>query len=171
MAKVSFNRFAKLYNNPKDVVQNVNTEICSILKDSGDYFTGYYCVIDHKTRTLSYVNAGHRKVYLLRNGSDDVLEMDYNSYYVGVMPDHEFTSDDVVLKNKDKIVLYTDGIVEARNNSDEMFGDARLSGILKNNRNKSCIEIVECVNKELNEFIDGRQNDDDFAVVVAEVIF
>jgi len=91
------------------------------------YATLFYGVFDGATRTLRYVNAGHTPpIVLRRNGSTDTLET--SGAPVGIFPDSRYEEGVVQLDAGDVVITYTDGVIEAANQSGEEWG---VQGLLK----------------------------------------
>jgi phosphoserine phosphatase RsbU/P len=89
------------------------------------YATVFYGVFDGATRTLRYVNAGHTPpIVLRRNGSIDTLET--GGAPVGMFPDSSYEEGAVQLDPGDVVITYTDGVIEAANQSGEEWGVHRL---------------------------------------------
>lgn len=89
-------------------------------------FITLFCVrYDPPSRRLSYVNAGHHPA-MLRRADGRVEQLDGDGFPLGLVPDPAFEEPSVVLEEGDAVLLFTDGIVEERAPSGEMFGTARL---------------------------------------------
>ncbi|HEX4482134.1 MAG TPA: PP2C family protein-serine/threonine phosphatase [Rudaea sp.] len=82
------------------------------------------------TRTLSYLSAGHPPL-MLRRGNQVQLLGEADQIPIGVLRDYQFRNNEIVLQTGDTLVLYTDGIVEARDADANMFGAERLSGLIE----------------------------------------
>src|ERR1700720_3742556 len=91
------------------------------------YATVFYGVFDRATRTLRYVNAGHTPpVVLRRGGSIDTLET--GGAPVGMFPDSSYEEGVAQLDLGDVVITYTDGVIEAANQSGDEWG---VHGLLK----------------------------------------
>jgi len=107
-------------NDPAALLKIVNLQAyASSLADR--YATVFYGVFDGATCTLRYVNAGHTPpIVLRRNGSIDTLEM--GGAPIGMFPDSSYEGGVVQLDPGDLVLTYTDGVIEAENQSGEEWG-------------------------------------------------
>ena len=93
-------------------------------------FITLFCVhYDPGTRRLTYVNAGHHPA-MLRRADGRVEQLDGDGYPLGLIPDPTFDEPSVLLEDGDAVLLFTDGIVEERAPSGELFGTARLVDVV-----------------------------------------
>ena len=169
MAKISFNANTKKAINPSDVIFNVNNELFDSINGNGDYFTAFYGVIDMEKGMLYYSNAGHNTIFLAHaDGSLDRLEN--NGPVVGVVKDLQFPSVGHLLKNGDRLVLYTDGVIEARDKSARLYGEERLMDIIKQNMNTDVKNFTEHVFADLQFFCGNSPRSDDIALFAIDII-
>lgn len=148
------------------LVGRVNTLVHSYTADSV-FVTFFYAVLDTRTQQLTYVNAGHNPPCVLR--SDGRREyLDKGGLVVGIMPGIEYEQATVTLGTGDDLVLYTDGITEAMNVEEEMFGEERLEELLVAHRHKSARDIEEHVYTEIRDFAAGAAQADDLTMVIVK---
>ena len=108
---------------PVQVVTLLNTEFAR-RNASGRYATMFFAEFDASTRRLSYVNAGHNPPLLFAGGT--VSELTVGGPPVGLFEDSVYDAATVVVPERGTVLIYTDGVVEARNPLDEEFGLAQL---------------------------------------------
>lgn len=169
MAKVSFKVNSERFKTPHEVVSQVNNEIASVLQGSGDYFTVFYGVINIATMKMSFVNGGHPKGYILR-GKNELVALEQNGIFVGVMADIPFESTTIDLSKGDRILLYTDGLIEARNTADEVYHVLRFEEAIQKYRPAERTNFIERLIQEIETFATGRKFDDDLTVLFTEVL-
>ncbi len=127
------------------------------------FVTIFYGVLDTRNGSLEYCNGGHNLPYLLsHDGQVEELE-NVGGLFVGFRKDEEYECKTVVLEPGDAIFLNTDGVTEAFDSNDEMFGDARLGACLRRVGNLSLEEIVAAVNTEVQLFSKDVPQADDIA--------
>ena len=114
---------------PVQVVALVNHEL-SRHYGSGRYATMFFAEYDTGDRTLRYVNAGHNAPLLVFPGNESVVELTAGGPPVGLFEDAAYDVGTVTLPETATVLIYTDGVIEARNASDEEFGLARLINVL-----------------------------------------
>ncbi len=126
------------------------------------YATVFYGVFDRATRTLRYVNAGHSPpVVLRRNGSIDTLEM--GGAPIGMFPDSSYEEGVVQLDPGDLVLTYTDGVIEAENQSGEEWG---VQGLLNataawaRRGNENAEHLVRSIFNSMDDFSRECQMDD-----------
>lgn len=108
---------------PVQVVTLLNVEFAR-RNASGRYATIFFAEFDASARALSYVNGGHNPPLLFTDAG--VSELTVGGPPVGLFEDSSYDADTVVLPHNGTVLIYTDGVVEARNPQDEEFGLARL---------------------------------------------
>ncbi len=149
------------------LMEKVNSLVHRSTEDSG-FITFFYCVLDTRTGNLRYVNAGHNPPCILR-GSGGKEYLDVGGVVIGVMPGMTYEEGETVLAPGDGLVLYTDGITEATNPYDEMYGEDRLELVLDAHRGATAREIEERVYTNVKDFTAGAAQADDLTMVVVKV--
>ena len=86
------------------------------------------------------------------------------------MPEARYEAGEILLHKNAPVVLYTDGITEAENHSEEQFGTERLTEIIEQNRHLSAKELGERILSGLKSFCDGRELGDDVSLVILKVV-
>ena len=143
-------------------------EIKNLLKNKiGDNFiSAFMCCIDINSGIMTSACAGHPPMILLRkDGSLEIIKP--SGIILLDLMDSEYEEVQTILFNGDKIVLYTDGVFEARDSSGKMIGEDRLINILSKNHKLSAEGLCQ---KVYNEIFapEGNIIDDDFALLIAE---
>jgi serine phosphatase RsbU (regulator of sigma subunit) len=168
MAKISFNANSKKFFKASEVIAAVNNELCEAIQDTGDYFTAFYCIIDTDTHTIDYVNAAHNDLYILR--SDSTLDtMAQTGPVVGVMKNLEYASETIGFSNGDRIIMYTDGVIEARNEHRELYDSHRLKEMIIANKNQNLRDFVSIIYNDIIKFKNNTPNDDDIAMLTIDM--
>jgi serine phosphatase RsbU (regulator of sigma subunit) len=135
------------------------------ITDPARFVTMFYGILDSRTGHLSYVNAGHNSPVLLRHdGKVELLE--YGDIILAVMPDYAYTARTIDLSTLRKIVIYSDGVVEASNGDDEMYGEDRLLQYVSANGTVSSRDLAQGLVSDVSAFSSGVGQSDDITVVV-----
>lgn len=152
---------------PGALIERVNRIVHGYTRESV-FITFFYGVLDSRTGECVYVNAGHNPPCVMR--SDGTREhLTEGGLVVGAMPGSNYEEGHCVLAPGDEVVLYTDGITEATNPDDEMFGEERLMELLDLNRSLSAREIEERVYSSLRDFTAGAPQSDDVTMVIIKL--
>ena len=151
-----------------DLTCRVNDLMCENTGGS-KFVTFFWGVLDHKQRTLTYVNAGHNYPYLIHaDGTTDRL--DRGGMILGILktttPYEEAT---VSLKPGDILVLFTDGVSEAMNKNSVEYGEARLETVVREHRSSSAQEIIDAIHQDILRHAQGASQSDDITMMVARV--
>jgi sigma-B regulation protein RsbU (phosphoserine phosphatase) len=137
--------------------------------ESDTFVTAFYGIYNPADRTLSYACAGHNPPRLKRceDGSLALLDA-VRGVPLGINPAEQYASTVHPLVRGDQLVLYTDGITEARNPKGDMFGLERLDVLLEN-CSVTASDLLRSVLAAVEEFTDGRPADDDRTLLVAKI--
>ena len=115
---------------------------------------------DPETDTLRYTNAGHLPPLLWRNQTQSVEWLESTGPAIGLMDKAIYSSDQVKMDSGDVMLLFTDGLTEARNNAGEEFEAHRLVSFIAEHHDKPAGEIITALNTSLQEFVKGNLLDD-----------
>lgn len=136
---------------------------------SSMFITVFYGVLDPKSMTFTYVNAGHNPPLFLRDGEAGIWMTGQKGIALGVVPDVRIEPSLERLRSGDLLVLYTDGVTEAFNERDEEFGEERLLECVSRNRSRSVQEITGTIIEEIRTFSGTAPQSDDITLVVIRV--
>jgi len=169
MARVTSEiRFAApVESHPRRIIQRVNRALSEVAED-GMFVTMVFLSLDLTQQILRFSNAGHTTPLLLRGGRVTPLEYaEARCLPVGVEARVEVAEAQVKLLPGDVLVLYTDGIIEARSMAGEFYGVERLHAVLERTGG-SARQVLEAVLGDLDTFVeDAPQADDQTVVCVA----
>ena len=163
--QASVRAFATSDCTPAQLAANVNA---SLLRNGGlrRFVTFFYGVYDSATRELTFANAGHNPPIVV--GADGrVRRLAAGGMVLGVFEATTVEQQHVHLTPGDRLVLFTDGIVEAEGPGNEEFGDGRLSGIVVRRRAATAAALVDRIFAEVTDFAGGPLQDDATVVVLA----
>jgi phosphoserine phosphatase RsbU/P len=126
MLKMAFATHVADAADPAQLLSKLNAAMCG--KFSAHFVTAVYAVIDTARGTLTYSGAAHPPILLGRNGSTQ--ELAENGLMLGAFSFAQYANASVPLAKGDRLLLYTDGLVEAANSGKEEFGAERLKATL-----------------------------------------
>ncbi|MCB1137338.1 MAG: serine/threonine-protein phosphatase [Leptospiraceae bacterium] len=166
MAKAVFTVAVSGEASPGEMLRGANRSMYNFIGDLTHYLSAFLCVIDLKREELSYCVAGHPLALLYHSDERRLEELDTeDTFLLGVMPDFEFRTESRPLRKGDRILMFTDGVVEAMNPQGEQFGSERLARFLQENSHRSPSEFVRSIMDHVEEFCNEQAREDDVAVI------
>ena len=149
-----------------DVVMQGINELIFHNTASDQFITFFVAVFDPRQSTLTYVNAGHNGPLLVR--SDGIVEvLDVGGLILGCRRESSYQKAVVSIHRDDLLVMYTDGLSEAANVRDELFGDAHIQTHVQVHRRDSVNAILNSLEQEVVRHRGDHPLDDDLTVMIA----
>ena len=133
---------------------------------SGMFVTLFYAILDQKSRTLRYVNAGHNPPVVLNGDTGDLTLLKARGIAMGVVERFEMEERVIELDGGDVVVFYTDGVTEAVDDGFDQFGVDRLVEIVRKNSHLSAAALVDMITAEVIAFSKGAPQFDDITLMV-----
>jgi sigma-B regulation protein RsbU (phosphoserine phosphatase) len=149
-----------------DFVTRVNDLIYANTSPS-EFITFFMGIWDPKKKALFYVNAGHNPPVMVDN-NNNVTELHATGLILGVLPDQKYEEKYVIIEKDSVLFIYTDGLEEALNQKNELFGQERIIECIKENKDKSALSISGCITYEVLRFCAGRALHDDVTMIIAK---
>lgn len=157
--------FSSANPTPRRVCEKVN-QLVSANFSPNRFVTFFYAVIDTGARKLVYANAGHCAPALVRQDGS-VVHLTEGGAVLGVFRDLPYEQREVELREGDRLVLFTDGVTEARDAGGDEFGEDRLVELLATNAGMDAREMLAVALRLVAEFAGDRLDDDATLIVVA----
>jgi sigma-B regulation protein RsbU (phosphoserine phosphatase) len=154
-------------SSPSEGIAHTNRLLC-VDASAGMFVTLFYALLNPATGEMTYVNAGHRSPLLCRADSNKLVELAPTGMALGVVSDASFMQETMVLAHKDLLVFYTDGVPEATDTRERMFGMERFERIVLDHRHAPATQIATAVVQAVDRFSDSEEPFDDIAVVVVK---
>jgi serine phosphatase RsbU (regulator of sigma subunit) len=129
------------------------------------YATLFLAVYHDATRQLTYVNCGQNPPFVFR-AAGSVEKLLPTATVIGLFPDWKCTTQTIALQPKDVLVIYTDGVTEANDEQGNEFAEERLSETVRENIQRSPLQILTSIQEAVQKFSAGEQFDD-LTLVVA----
>jgi serine phosphatase RsbU (regulator of sigma subunit) len=152
-----------LGTDPARVINHVNRFLCGHA-EVGRYATMFFGILDDDG-SLEFINAGHPSPFLIRNGVAEEAFTE-GSFPVGLVPEAEYTAVCLKLQPGDTLVLFSDGVTEAMDPNDELYGVPRLKQVLTGLAECPLEEIQKCVLESVENFARGAHQADDLTLLV-----
>jgi sigma-B regulation protein RsbU (phosphoserine phosphatase) len=147
---------------PDRLLAGVNESLCG--NTQRQFVTAAYVYLDAEQSELRYAAAGHPPMLLLRDGQ--VYPIEENGLVLGLFPSAAYTATQKVLRKGDRLLLYTDGIIEAANGAEQEFGQERLSRLLTASTGDSVEETADLILSTVQGWASAQT--DDLTVVVCD---
>jgi sigma-B regulation protein RsbU (phosphoserine phosphatase) len=158
-------------SSPGEVLSNTNQVIMRD-RQSRLFLSAFYTELDLDSGTMTYANAGHDAPLLVRwaggaNGIG-VSELEARGVVLGAFADMGLEEKSAALAPGDLVVLYTDGVTEARNSARELFGEERLRAVVAQSAAGGAQSVIASVTAAVAEFTAGEEQADDLTMVVVQ---
>ena len=148
-----------------ELVTRLNRYASAYSMDGRRFTTAVLCDYDPATRRLTYVNAGHNAPILRRaNGAFETLEV--GGLPLGIKLGAEYQTATVELRAGDALIFFTDGVVEAFNESGEEFGNSRWQGAIRSLPDWNAQDTLQFLMKRVDEFVGATRQSDDITCLV-----
>lgn len=167
MLKVFFSLYGKDVLSPQLLFDLLNQEFFSYL-NSGEYFTSFYGIYFVDEKKFVYTNANHPAPLLLRTKNGEIIPLNSEGFFVGVFKDSVFEEKEVFLEKGDRILFYTDGVIEAKNEHRQEFGEAQLRKVYRECKDMEIDRTIQHIRDKVMDF--SHDNiEDDIAMVIIEI--
>jgi hypothetical protein len=137
-------------SDPARVLTGLNRCVCGKFKHH--FVTAAYVFVDMEKNSISYAGAGHPPLLLWRTATGTASETLENGLLLGLLPQATYSLVEIPLEAGDKVVLYTDGILETRSPSEQEFGVDLLRGFLESNHNLHADAFADLLLDELSNW-------------------
>ena len=158
---------------PQQIATKLNQTL-SAENENGMFCTIFIGEVDLRTGQLNYCNAGHNQPLVIDRPASpqdpcrpSYLEMESNAP-IGLWPDLEYIGETMSIKDR-TLFLYTDGLTEAENLSQEQFGEARLISIFQDRPFDKTRQTIETVKQHVADFIGTAEPSDDLTMLCLEI--
>jgi sigma-B regulation protein RsbU (phosphoserine phosphatase) len=154
----------------QDAMTNINDVLCEST-ESDKFVTMFCAILDAKTGALTYTNAGHNHPFIYRVGRKKPKALDVGGMVLGMIKDTTYSEGSVKLKKGDILVLYSDGVTEARNLNGDMFDVERLHGVVRkymaaNSDSFNAKQLLDQIYNAVRKFSASASLADDLTIVV-----
>jgi sigma-B regulation protein RsbU (phosphoserine phosphatase) len=162
MVKIAINSQRQHAPSPERLLAGVNEALCG--STQGQFVTAAYVYLDAERGELCYAAAGHPPMLLLRQGQ--VCSIEENGLMMGVFSSAAYNSTKRALAQGDRLLLYTDGVIEAANGSEEEFGHERLGKLLASSAGMTVEELADRILSTVHDWAPAQM--DDLTIVVCD---
>jgi len=153
-----------------DIMIRANKRIKKDIK-SGMFVALLYAVLDGRNQILSFCSAGQTQpiYFSSRTGEARLQDTLGDKFPLGILDEADYQETQVRLEPGDRLVFYTDGIVEAMNANKEIFGFDRLLQVVREARSMNADSLLKEITNQVNKFCAGAPQSDDLTVIVVSL--
>jgi len=154
---------------PASVLQEVNRQL-SLNSRSGVFVTVFYGILDVVLGHFTYASGGHDYPIWTCAADDTCTFLQSKGKIIGAFSEIELEQNDIALGDGDALVLYTDGITEARSTQNDLYGESRLMSVVQGNASESAEQLLNTVVNSVNEFVGETPQSDDYTILIVRKV-
>ena len=165
IAKTLLKDAAYLFKTPAEIFEHVNNTLCEG-NESGLFVTCWMGILEISTGKLTFANAGHTPPVLRQGGKVSYLKMKPN-LMLAALSGIPYKNNEITLNPGDKLFIYTDGVTEATDKNNNLYGEERLLSALQKDEAKMLNpeELLKFVKNDVEKFVDGADQFDDITML------
>jgi len=170
MVKVAVSNGLKDSREPSSIIAGLNATLCDAAHEQ--YVTAVYMYLDAANRVGRYASAAHPPGLVWRRGSQTLEKLDGAGLLLGVRPNETYTTREVSFEVGDRLLLYSDGLVEAENADGQSFGDTALFKFIREKQSLGAEQFVELLLKVVLAWSRSgstKGQEDDITIVVIDI--
>lgn len=164
IAKTLIKNRAQMGGTPGEILHDVNEQLCEG-NEAELFVTVWLAIVEISTGKGIAANAGHEHPAIMRAGGRFDLSIYRHSLVVGVMEGAKYADHEFELHPGDCLFVYTDGVAEATDSSNELYGTDRMLEALNREPDEAPNKIIANVNEGINEFVKEAEQFDDITML------
>jgi sigma-B regulation protein RsbU (phosphoserine phosphatase) len=169
MSKILVNNFAMMGGSPAKVLEQTNTQICKN-NDEEMFVTVWFGVLEISTGKITAANAGHEYPILKKaNGSFELFK-DKHGFVIGGMEGMHYKEYEFTLEKGGTLFLYTDGVAEATNTNNELFGTDRMLAALNAEPDAMPKTLLSNMKQAVDDFVGEAPQFDDLTMLSVKLL-
>jgi serine phosphatase RsbU (regulator of sigma subunit) len=151
---------------PQEVLNRINQLLCE--KSLPSQFVTLFLFLLNPDGVGQFISAGHNPAYLFRSATGEIETLVPDAYVLGMFDFASYQPRTLHLCNKDILMVYSDGLTDAENRQEEMFGEERLLKLIQEEAPLGSHALEQKLLKAIEEFTQGMPQTDDITFVIAE---
>ena len=164
MAKILLYNYAMMGGSPREVLERLNGTICKNNDDSM-FVTVWFGIYTISTGHIVASNAGHEYPIIKCGNKGFEIMKDRHGFVIGGMSGLKYRDYEFTLESGDVLFLYTDGVPEATDAEGKMFGTGRLLETLNNASERTAMDLLKAVQKDVEDFVGKAPQFDDLTML------
>lgn len=154
---------------PKEVLERVNNQLCEN-NEAEMFVTVWLGILEISSGKMVCANAGHEYPAIKRKDGRFELHKDRHGFVLAGMENSRYREYELFLEPGDTVFVYTDGVTEASNTKNELFGTERMIEALEKKNSKNCKEILETVRQDVDCFVGEAPQFDDITMLCLQIL-
>ena len=165
IAKTLIKNYSKSAMSVEDIFIKTNDQLCEG-NGEGLFVTAWIGIVDLNTGTMTYCDAGHEYPYVIHaDGSVKMLKPQKKKLPLAAMEGIEYISNEITLKKGDCLLLYTDGVLEATDADNRLYGTKRLEKVLTDKGTGNTETLLKDIRADVDDFVAGAPQFDDLTML------
>lgn len=170
MTKAAFYTHCRGVYDPAVALGAMNAALYNFLERPDLYVSAAYCLVRRSARTITYSNAGPHPTLIIRPSDDSIFELATEGLFLGMEADTGYESREFPLEPGDRILMYTDGLFEARSSGGKFYGEGRLEEFLIQSKGGDVDIFLAGLVEDLFVFMGTREREDDIAILAGDFL-
>lgn len=154
-------------SSPKAVLETVNHQLCEN-NDAEMFVTVWLGILEISTGKMKCANAGHEYPAIMRKGGEFELFKDKHGFVLAGMDGVRYREYELELNAGDRLFVYTDGVPEATDAANTLYGTERMIAALNRAKNGSCRQLLEALHRDVDSFVGQADQFDDITMLCVE---
>ena len=167
-SKTMIKDYGLIQGSTSEIFTSVNARLCEN-NEANMFATAWIGILDTRTMTLQYTNAGHNYPMLQRKGQPCEEIKKVHGLFLGGMEFTRYKQNEIQLAPGDRLLLFTDGVVEAHDRGKNLYGNERLQKVLDGARDQPGEQVLKRIFDDVNEFAAGVPQFDDITMVILTI--
>ena len=167
IAKTLIKNYAQMGQEPGQVFTTVNRLLCDG-NDAGLFVTAWIGILDLESGLLKYANAGHNPPLIKKAGGQFEYLRSRPGFVLAGMDTTRYRQSEMVLNPGDRIFLYTDGVTEATDSSQQLYGEDRLESLLNRCQADTAEEMLADLKNDIDSFVCEAPQFDDITMLMLD---
>ena len=167
VSKILIKNRAQLGGTPKEILEDVNAQLCES-NEQNMFVTAWLGILDVTSGVMTTANAGHEYPAICRADGTFDLFKDRHGFVLGGMSGSKYREETIVLQPGDTLCVYTDGVAEAANKAEELFGTGRMLSAMNESPHASPDELIGNLMSSIQEFAGDTPQADDITLLALQ---
>lgn len=160
---------ARELSGPAEIMKDLDGVLKQVTNPA-TFVTMFYGRFNQATRTLRYACGGHNPPILVHPKTGESQLLEETGPILGILPDAQYTDNEITLEPGDILTLYTDGVTEQENESSEEFSMDRLEQVIFGGETEPATDLVGNISRAVFDFAGAKEQADDLTVVVVKIL-